>query len=119
MERIRFISYGGKQILFVDLAQCSAAESEDTLRTAPEYVTAQPPGSVLLLADFTGASFDEDVMRTMQQTAVFDKPYIKKSAWIGAESLPALFRETVSRFSRREFPVFKSKIEALEWLAKD
>jgi len=119
MERIRFISYGGKQILFVDLAQCTPAESEEILRTTPDYVTVQPPGSVLLLADFTGASFNEDAIRVMQQTAVFDKPYIKKSAWIGTESLPALFRETVSRFSRREFPVFKSKIEALEWLVKD
>jgi len=119
MERIRFISYRGKQILLVDLAHCSAAESEETLRTAPDYVTAQPLGSVLALVDFTGASFDEDVIRTMQQTTVFDKPYIKKSAWIGTESLPALFRETVSRFSRREFPVFKSKTEALEWLAED
>ena len=119
MERIRFISYGGKQILLIDLAHCSATESEELLRTTPDYVTAQPLGSVLALVDFTGASFNEDVLRAMQQTTVFDKPYIKKSAWIGTESLPALFRETVSKFSRREFPIFKSKIEALEWLAKE
>ena len=119
MERIRFISYRDKQILLVDLAHCSADETEETLRTAPDYVTTQPPGSVLLLADFTGASFDEDVTRTMQQTAVFDKPYIKKSAWIGTESLPASFQQTVSEFSRREFPVFKSKTEALDWLTED
>lgn len=119
MERIRLISYRGKQILLVDLAHCSAAECEETLRTTPDFVTTQPPGSVLLLADFTGALFDEDVMRTLQQTAVFDKPYVKKSAWIGTESLPALVRETVSKFSRREFPVFKSKTAALEWLTED
>lgn len=119
MERIRFIPYRGKQILVVDLMHCSAAESEETLRAVPDYVTTQSLGSVLLLADFTGASFDEDATRTMQQVAVFDKPYIKKAAWIGTEGLPASFEGTVSNFSRREFVVFKSKTEALDWLTED
>jgi hypothetical protein len=119
MERIRFIPYRGKQILLVDLVHCSAAECEDTLRTTPDYVTGQSRGSVLLLADFTGALFDADAMRTLQQTTVFNKPYVKKAAWIGTESLPVLVRETVSKFSRREFPVFKSKTEALKWLTED
>ena len=119
MERIRFISYRGKQILLVDVAHCSALETEETLRTAPDCVTTQPPGSVLLLADFTGASVDEDATRTMQQTAVFNKPYIKKSAWIGTAGLPASLQETVGEFSRREFHVFKSKTEALDWLTEE
>jgi hypothetical protein len=73
----------------------------------------------LVLSDFTGASFDEEAIRTMKETAVFDKPYIKKSAWVGAENLPELFSENVKSFSRREFPTFKSREEALTWLAKD
>jgi hypothetical protein len=85
------------------------------------WVTAEARqrGSVLILSDFTGASFDEEAIRTMKETAVFDKPYIKKSAWVGAEDLPELFSENVKSFSRREFPTFKSREEALTWLAKD
>jgi hypothetical protein len=45
-------------------------------------VTTQPRGSVLILSDFTGASFDEEAIRAMKESAVFDKPYIKKSAWV-------------------------------------
>jgi hypothetical protein len=63
-------------------------------------VTTRQRGSVLILSDFTGASFDEEAIRTMKETAVFDKPYIKKSAWVGAEDLPELFSENV-----RAFPV--------------
>ena len=116
-ERIRFISHQGKQILLVDFSMSSAAEAEKIARTAPDFVTAQPRGSVLLLADFTGASFNREALLTMKESAVFNKPHIRKSAWIGAESLPAAFCEDIKRFSRREISIFKTRKEALAWLA--
>ncbi len=100
-------------------SNCSAGEVEKIVRTLAEVVTTRQRGSVLILSDFTGASFDEEAIRTMKERAVFDKPYIKKSAWVGAENLPELFSENVKSFSRREFPTFKSREEALTWLAKD
>jgi hypothetical protein len=118
-ERIRFISHEGTPILLVDLSNCSAAEVEKTVRAVPAYVTAQPRNSVLLLADFTGASFDRRALQAMKESAVFDKPYIKKTAWVGAENFPKVFREHIQSFSRREFPTFKSHQEALAWLVKD
>ncbi|MFZ0477587.1 MAG: hypothetical protein WAL71_00445 [Terriglobales bacterium] len=89
------------------------------MRMLPDHVTAEPMRSVLLLVDFTGASFNDDAIRTLKETAIFDKAYIKKAAWIGAESLPISLREDVSKFSGREFPIFKSLTEAMEWLTQD
>ena len=106
----------GREILFVDLSNCTPGEVEQIARKAPEYVTARPPGSVLLLADFTGASFDQNAIWTMKESAVFDKPYIKKTAWIGAESFPEQFKNELMKFARREFPAFKGREETLEWL---
>ncbi len=63
------------------------------VRFVPVIVTAQPLISVLILSDFTGASFDEDALRTLKESAVFDKAHVKKSALVGAESLPPGFRE--------------------------
>jgi hypothetical protein len=80
-ERIQFISHQKKQILLVDFSNCSAVEVEKIARAAPDAVTAQPRGSVLLLADFTGASVDHEALRAMAESAVFAKPYIKKSPW--------------------------------------
>jgi hypothetical protein len=118
-ERIHFISHQRKQILLVDFTNCSAVEVEEIARAAPETVTAQPRGSVLLLADFTGASFDHEALRTMKESAVFDKPYIKKSAWAGAENLPPVFERNLKAFSRREFTTFNTRQEALNWLVRD
>jgi hypothetical protein len=119
LERIRFIAHEGKQVLLVDFSYCSAGETEGTARKVPDYVTVQPLGSVLLLVDFTEAAFNAESIRTMQQNSIFDKPYILKSAWIGTSSLPDAFRLELSNYSRREFPVFQSRREALQWLVEE
>ena len=118
-DRIRFITHRGKQILVVDLSNCSTVEVEKIVRAVPEVVTTRPRASVLILSDFTGASFDQEAMRAMKESAVFDKPYIKKSAWVGTEHFPDVFSEDMMDFSRRKFPTFKTREEALAWLTKD
>jgi hypothetical protein len=118
-SRIQFVVHKGKRILVVDFSRCSATEVAEVARAVPEVVTAQPRGSVLILCDFSGASFDDEAVRAMKETAVFNKPHIKKSAWIGAENFPQVFADDMKNFSRREFPAFKTRQEALEWLAAD
>jgi hypothetical protein len=119
IDRVRFITHQSKRILLVDLSKCSAAGAEEILRALPDVVTTHPLGSVLKLSDFTGASLDAEGIRVMQETAAFDKPYIKKSAFVGTESFPEGFFENLKGFSRREFPAFKTRDEALTWLVKD
>jgi hypothetical protein len=118
-DRIRFISHEGKQILLIDFSNCSAAEVEKVCRAVPEVVTTLPRNSVLILSDFTGASIDKESIQAMKESAVFDKPHVKKSAWMGAEKFPPAFSESLRSFSGREFPVFTTREEALAWLAKD
>jgi len=50
---------------------------------------------------------------------VLDRPYVKKSAWIGTENLPRVFYENFKSFSQRELPLFKTREEALEWLTTE
>lgn len=81
LEPIRFINPEGKEILLVDFSNCSANEVEEIARAVPDYTTAQPRGSVLMLTDFSGAAFDRDAVRAVKETAVFDKPL--GSFWSG------------------------------------
>lgn len=103
----------------MDLTNCLASQVQEIVRAVPDLVTTQPRGSVLLLSDFTGASFDEEAVRVMKEAAVFDKPFIKKTAWVGAEDLPEQYASSIENYSRRNFPTFETREEALEWLAKD
>jgi hypothetical protein len=118
-SRIRFFPYQGKEILLLDLSNCTALEVERIFRATPEVVSARPRHSVLILSDFRGACIDHEAIRVMKETAVFDKPYVRKSAWTGAEQFPRVFSEELISFSRREFHVFEDRLEALAWLAKD
>ena len=118
-ERIRYIDHQGKKVLLVDFSNCSANEVEETARAVPGHVTVEAPDSVLVLTDLTGAAFDRDALRAMKETAVFDKPFVKKSALIGTEDLPTSFYDELRTFSRRELLIFKTREEALAWLAAD
>ncbi len=118
-DRIRFIEYRGKQILSVDFSRCPATMVEQILREVPDVVATQPLRSVRIIADFTGAAFSSEAMQAMKEAAVFDKPYVKKAAWVGAEDIPSDFKKTLSSYSLREFPSFNSRDEALAWLVRD
>jgi hypothetical protein len=115
-DRIEFIAHKGKLILLVDLSNCSAVEVETIVRRVPDVVMVRPPASVLILSDFTGASFNEEAVRAMKEAAVFDKPFIKRSAWVGARALPEEFSQSMREFSRRDFPIFETRDKALAWL---
>src|ERR1700685_1181288 len=105
-ERIRFTNYHGRQVLVVDLSRSPASTVEEIVRMVPEVVTRQPPRSVLIFVDFTGASLDAGTLVAMKEAAVFDKIYVKKCAWVGAEDIPPQFIQTLKSYSLREFPSF-------------
>ena len=118
-ERIHFITHKGKQVLLVDATNCSSEELEKMSRLVPSYVTAEPKGSVLLLADVTGAKFDKKAMEMVKPALVFDRPHLKRSAWVGIESIPKVFFEQLKAFSQRDLPSFKTREEALGWLVQE
>jgi len=119
MDRVRFITHQGKRILLVDLTNCSAKDVMKVMAEVQRIVTAQPRESTLTLGDLTGAQFSRDVITRMKEVAVFDRPYVNRSAIVGAEGLPKVFYEALRTFSRREFPRFKTREEALDWLVKE
>jgi hypothetical protein len=118
-DRIRIVAYKGKQILLADLSHCTPREVETIALLVPSYVTSEPRGSVLLLADFTKAEFDRIAIDRLKESAVFDRPHLKRSAWVGVEALPKVFYEHIKSFSQRDLPAFKTREEAMDWLVSD
>jgi len=118
-DRIRFITHKGNQILLVDATNCSPKQLEEMSRLVPSYVTAEPKGSVLLLAHATGAKLDKKAMDLLKPALVLDRPHVKRSAWVGTESIPKVFFEQLKAFSQRDLPSFKTREEALEWLVEE
>ena len=118
-ERIRFIAYKGRQVLLVDITNCTAAEMMTLAPLVPAQIATEPPGSVLLLADFTGSKFDKTAFESLKQAVVLDRPHLKRSAWVGVEALPKVYYENLKHFSQRDLPVFTTREAALDYLVAE
>jgi hypothetical protein len=79
-------------------------------------VTGEPVGSVLVVADFSGAAFNRNAVERIKIATAIDRPHIKRAAWVLAGNLPKALYESVRSFSAREFPVFDTREEAMDYL---
>ena len=118
-ERLRSVKHKGQSIFLIDFSHCKGKEILLLLDQVRADVARHAPGSVLTLADFSGAQVDKAVATKIKEVLVFDRPYVKKSAWVGTYSLPHVFYENFKNFSQREFPTFETREEAMEWLVKE
>ncbi len=119
MDRVRFLTHEGKQVLFLDFSHCTPEDVLDMMNETQRIVTAQPPNSVLTLSDFTGGHFTRDAVRRMKEVAALDRPHVKRAAVIGVEGIPQVFYKGLMEFSARDFPAFASREEALAWLVRE
>jgi hypothetical protein len=118
-NRIHFVKHKGKQILLLDFSHVSAEQMLLLLGYVRTIVAQQGPKSVCILADYEGAELDHAVAMKIKEVLTLDRPFVKKSAWIGAEHIPHAFMENFHTFSQREIVTFKTREEALDWLAED
>ncbi len=118
-ERLRFIKHKGHAIYLIDFTNCAAKEMLLLLDLIRADIARHAPGSVLTLADFTGAQIDKNVATRVKEVLVLDKPYVKRSALVGTESLPHVFYEHFKSFSQRELPTFKTREEAMDFLVQE
>jgi hypothetical protein len=118
-ERLGFIKHKGHAIYLIDVAHCTAKELLVLLDMIRADIARHAPGSLLTLVDITGAEIDKKVATRIKEVLVLDRPYVKRSAWVGTESVPAVFYEHFKNFSQRDLPPFKTREEAMDWLIQD
>lgn len=115
-DRLHFVKHKGHAILVLNFTHCNAKQVLLLLDMIRATVARHEPRSLLILADFAGAEINKEVARRAQEVLVLDRPYVKRSAWVGTESLPNVFYEHFKSFSQRELPTFKTREDAMDWL---
>ena len=118
-DRIQIVTHRGKAVMVIDFRDCTAQQVLAIATDAQAQIADQPRDSVLTLADFTGAQIDKGAATRIKEALAMDRPYVKRSAWVGTDSLPKVFYENFKSFSQREFPAFKTREEAMDWLVRD
>ena len=119
MDRVRFLTHQGKQVLLVDYSGCARQTVLDILKQRQNIVLAQPPGSVLLLVDVTGSQFSKDEIEEVKKVAVRERDRVKRAAVVGVESVPKVLVDSVRTFAAREYRPFPTREAALDWLVKE
>jgi hypothetical protein len=119
MDRIVYLTFRNQQVLLADCSDCSPEELAAVIDEVPKHVTQHPLGSVLALADFSRSKFTKETVEHLKLAAVFDRPHLKRSAWVLTQNLPKTLYESVRTFSGREIPTFETREEALEYLVSE
>lgn len=118
MASFQWLSHEGKQVLLLDFNQHSANRVAELAREVQQIITAQPPGSVRVLADFTGASITGETLRAIAKAAAANRRYVLRTAWVGAYLPEEQFR-AFQDVSGREIQRFATREEALQFLTSD
>lgn len=118
-DRVQFIEHRGKKILLLDFSHANAHEMQLLLEYVRVTVAQHGHESLVTLADYTGATVDHAVATKLKEVLTLDRPFVKKTAWVGTESIPHAFMENFHNFSQREITTFKTREEAMDWLAKE
>ena len=118
-ERISFFTHQGKSIMFIDFSHCEPKEVLPLLTQIQMTVSRHERNSLLILTDMTEARFDRSAAQKMKEVLVLDTPYVKRSAWIGIQSVPKTYIDNFRSFSHRQLTFFDTREGALEWLVAE
>jgi hypothetical protein len=113
----RFIDQDGRRLLLLDLAHASPAEKAEAMRSAAELIAAEPPGSVLLLIDVTGAGLSDDVEEAVREFAERTAAHVRARALVGASGLKRLLYARLQA-ARGGQALFDDLEVARAWLAR-
>jgi len=117
-DRIHFIEHKGAQILLLDFSHATAQQMQLLLEHVRITVAQHARESLVTLGDFTEATVDHAVATKIKEVLTLDRPFVRKTAWVGTESIPHAFLENFHSFSQREIVTFKTREEAMDWLVE-
>ena len=120
MDRVRFLTHKGRQVLFVDYH--SLTDEEQILKVADarrHTIDTQPKHSVLVVIDITRAQFPKSTLTRIKEHNVYDVPYVLRAAVVGADATHKGIIEAVRGFAKRNLPQFDTVAEALDFVVEE
>jgi len=118
-DRIHFIEHKGKRILLCDYSHATTHQMQLLLEHVRITVAQHARESVVTLADFNGAEVDRTVATKIKEVLTLDRPFVKKTAWVGTDGIPHALMEGFHSFSQRTIVTFKTREEAMDWLVEE
>ena len=118
-RRVQFVEHQGKRILVTD---CAGVDFQLLKAIAAEcfhVVSGHEPKSLRTLINVEGADFSSEVAGILTELATRNRPYVFRSAVIGVTGLRFFALKTIISVAKRPIKLFDTRLQALDWLAKD
>jgi len=119
VERSRFIRHNGREIYVLDCSDCQPGDIVVIIDECARQVRGRPKQSVRTLTIAGGGRFDNTVLQKLKELTQGNAPYVEKAAVVGITGLYKVVMNTVKLFSKREFHLFDTVEEAMDFLAVD
>ena len=118
-----FIDHNNKKILYLNFSNMVKQDIPVFIAEAKKLLLPNPPGSVLFLANVYKMSFDKATVKNFIEFFKFNKPFSKRTAVIGLDSIKKMLYEASLVLSGRgseNIRVFdgpNAESKAKDWLA--
>ncbi|MBN2341039.1 MAG: STAS/SEC14 domain-containing protein [Deltaproteobacteria bacterium] len=118
---VEIVEYKGKKILFSDYSGLGGAEFTQVVQRHYEQHRAMFDNAgetFLFLTDVTNTFADRETMKLFKKSITQNRPFIRKSAVVGVTGIQQVLLKSINVFSSVDTRLFKTKEEALDWLAE-
>jgi hypothetical protein len=117
----KWLVHKGQQIFYQDfsghdLLDTDAVKAE--LIAVQAVVTKEPPGSVLVLADFRETQIGKDLMDLMVASSSVTQAHVKKTAVLGVTGTKRILASMLVRFTGQPLSFFTDLETAKDWLVE-
>jgi len=120
--RSHWVEHAGKQIFYQDFSGHDILHSDQVkteLSAVQLIVTAQPPNSTRVLADFRETTIGKDLIDLMTASSIETKAHVLKTAILGVTGTKRILVNVLMNLTGQKLVVFEEEQEALDWLAKN
>lgn len=112
-----FVEHKGRRIYLIDIEAMPAHEVVALVDVVAKEIRAEPPGSVRSLTHVKDAVVTTAMVERLRWLADGNRPHVKAAAIAGLSPAQRIVFNVVKTLTGRDFQLFGTLEEALEWLA--
>ncbi len=117
MDKINYIDYKGKTILYINFSKCHPRDIQPIIEEAKKVAAHQSPGTVLTLTNVADMMFDKKTNDKMKDLATHNHLFTKAEAVIGATGVLKVIFDAIVLSGKGKVKLFDDMLSAKEWLA--
>ena len=117
MKSLESVIHKGKRICIVDISNSKPQDALTVLNESQNQISKLISKTALIITDVTNTVYNKDSTSAFKKFALRNTHYIKASAVVGADIILTLLLKIIAALTGRNIKSFKTRNEALDWLA--